>query len=87
MQEINLSLYNIGNLLLDEVHCLIGPDKFSQLCHVVNCKYVFAMSATPKVDEVYNWLGDIVVGDRLYSVSPTVVSLNYPSSYKRYRIR
>lgn len=70
--------YKIGHVLLDEVHCLVGPEKFTLLCHVMNPKYCLALSATPKNDKYVNyWLGPVVVGDRNYSVKPIIVSLNY----------
>lgn len=69
---------HIGNVILDEVHCLIGPDKFSEVCHIVNSRYVLALSATPK-DDIYvkYWLGNTVKGDRNYSVSPRIFDMVY----------
>ena len=69
---------HIGNVILDEVHCLIGPDKFSEVCHIINSRYVLALSATPK-DDIYvkYWLGNTVRGDRNYSVSPKIFDMIY----------
>lgn len=77
----NFSKYGIGHLLLDEVHCLVGPEKFSLVCHIMNPKYVLALSATPK-DDIYvkYWLGNIVVGDKTYTVNPTIVCLDWNSN-------
>ena len=71
---------HIGSVLLDEVHCLVGPEKFSEVCHVINSRYVLALSATPKDDfYVKYWLGNIVKGDRNYTVSPKILDLVYNS--------
>lgn len=74
----NIKRLHIGHVLLDEVHCLIGPEKFSLLCHVINPTYCLALSATPKDDIfVSYWLGNIIVGDKKYSVKPKVVFLDF----------
>lgn len=80
----NFSKYGISHVVLDEVHCLIGPEKFSLVCHIINPKYVLALSATPK-DDIYvrYWLGSIVVGDKIYNVKPKVVMLNFNSKLSR----
>jgi len=70
--------YDIGHVLLDECHVLVGPEKFSQFGHICNSKYVLALSATPK-DNVYfqYWLGVDVEGDKDYVVSPTIVEMSF----------
>jgi len=72
--------YNIGHVILDECHVLIGPEKFSLFGHICNSKYILAMSATPK-DDIYfqYWLGTIIVGDNDYEVTPYICQLEYSS--------
>ena len=80
----NLKKFHIGHVLLDEVHCLIGPEKFSLLCHVINPTYCLALSATPKDDIfVSYWLGHIIVGDKKYSVKPKVIFLDFNPGLNR----
>jgi superfamily II DNA or RNA helicase len=70
--------YNIGQVIFDECHVLIGPEKFSLFGHICNSHYILALSATPR-DDVYikYWLGSIVLGDTNYEVEPNIVELKF----------
>lgn len=78
--------YQIGNVLLDECHVLIGPEKFSLFGHICNSKYILALSATPK-DDIYfqYWLGTTVVGDSNYEVTPYIVLIDYQTDLNKSR--
>jgi len=75
--------YDIGHVLLDECHVLIGPEKFSQFGHICNSKFILALSATPK-DNIYfqYWLGTTVEGDKDYVVSPTIIEISFNARMK-----
>lgn len=71
---------HIGFVLIDEAHCIIGPEKYSEVFHAVNSRYVLALTATPKNTQfVRYWFGDIIKGDNNYSVNPKIVLLEYKS--------
>ena len=54
----------IGLAVFDECHTTVGPEKFSQVSLILNCKRVYGLSATPtrgdgNEDIIYHHLGQI----------------------------
>lgn len=43
----NLKMANFGLLIIDEVHSIVGPEKFSDVSLIIPSKRIFGLSATP----------------------------------------
>lgn len=66
--------YDIGYVILDECHVLIGPERFSLFGHVCNSKYILALTATPRKDIYFDyWLGENKIGLSEYNFFPNIV--------------
>jgi superfamily II DNA or RNA helicase len=77
-------MYNIGQVIFDECHVLIGPEKFSLFGHICNSHYILALSATPRYDvHIQYWLGTTVLGDSNYEVEPNIVELQFNARLKK----
>lgn len=74
-----------GITIYDEVHTLIGPQFFTNICMVVPSYYTFGLSATPyRTDDrtklLYYWLSNNMFVDNEYEMTPKVILYFYNST-------
>jgi len=84
-----LDKYNIGQILFDECHLLIGPEKFSLISYLFRSKYRIGLSATPVRDSdkskliINYWLGYNIIGKSDYKVIPTIKVVKFYSGLSK----
>jgi len=94
-QDFIYTLQNsgVGQVYLDEAHATIGPDKFSQVSLLLNCKRTIGLSATPYRTDGNEDIIKYHVGDIKYFqpeknelLNPKIFMIYFPFKiYSRYR--
>ena len=84
---------NFGMVIFDEVHCLIGPEKFTEAVSVCFCKKLIGLSATPyknfeREHILMSWLSRSMYVYDKYEIIPKIKIIrfrnNIPLKTKRY---
>lgn len=79
---------NFGVCFYDEVHCLIGPEKFTDALYCIPTKRTYGLTATPNRTDgrlilLNYWLKDIIFKIDEYDIMPIINIINFSSDIKK----
>lgn len=74
-----------GLVIFDEVHTLIGPEKFTNVCSILYANRLFGLSATPFRDGIRKkiiqyWLSNNYFDYDKYNIMPKIVTVKFNSN-------
>jgi len=78
----------IGVVVFDEVHTIIGPEKFTDICQVIYAKKLIGLSATPWKNDIHKkvitgWLSDKIFIQSRYDITPLVIPIRFKSKISK----